>query len=61
MASAALSPGTPSSFLVRALTSWGGGEKLLARAKGCLVHALGGGGEGAFRDPKKAFGFGGGA
>lgn len=65
MASAVLSPGAPSSFLVRALTSWGeerlGGEPL-ARSNNCLVHAhREGPGKGRFPGPKESFGVGGGA
>ena len=43
MASAVLSPEAPSSFLVRALTGWGGRGEALARTKGCPVLALRGG------------------
>lgn len=65
MASAVLSPGAPSSFLVRALTSWGeerlGGEPL-ARSNNCLVHAhREGQGKGRFPGLKESFGVGGGA
>lgn len=59
MASAALSPGAPSSFLVRALTSGRGegGEKPLARTEGYPVHAHGeGAGKGRFQGRESLLG-----
>lgn len=59
MASAVLSPGAPSSFLVRALTSGRGegGGKLLARTEGYPVHALWeGAGKGRFQGQRSLLG-----
>lgn len=62
MAPAVLSPVEPSSFLVRALTSWGEGGNLSRELKAVQFTRTGRGRvKGRLRGPEESSGFGGGA
>lgn len=56
MASAPLSPGTPSSFLVRALTSWGEGKNFSRELKAASFTRWEGAGKGRFGIPRRLLG-----